>query len=81
MTIEHPLIQVDPDITQDQLYSKIQELNRKLNMARRGGNAHLINQIQMAIASFQAVYQQRLQQQAEKDQKNLPDYSDRIDIS
>lgn len=81
MTMEHPLVQIDPDITQDNLFARIQELNRKLQIARRMGNAHLAGQIQMALASHQTLYSQRLEAQAKKDQSQLPDYSDRIDIS
>lgn len=81
MTIEHPLVQVDPEISAEQLQTRIQELTRKLTTARRLGNAHLANQIQMALASYQSVQDRRLREQQDRDRGNLPDYSDRIDIS
>lgn len=81
MNIEHPLITVDPGSTMEQLQSRIQELTKKMNTARRLGNAHLANQISMALYSYQSVYDQRLREQQQRDSRNAPDYSDRIDIS
>ena len=52
--MEHPLIGNIDHLTEDQLSEKINELNRKLNMAIRSGNGHMCNQIRMALESFQA---------------------------
>lgn len=78
--MEHPLINVDNDLTIDQLQTKISELNKKLNIAMRGGNAALVGQIRMALETFNNKYQEKLQEQYSKG-NNGPDYSDKINIS
>lgn len=77
--MEHPLITVDLDLTQDQLLDRINELNRKLMIATRSGNGHLCNQIRMAIDSYRARYSAIIEQQ-QKDRQG-PTFEDRIDIS
>ena len=54
--MEHPLISNLNDLTEEQLLEKISELQKKLNIAYRTGNADLCNQIRMAIESFQSKY-------------------------
>ena len=75
--MEHPLIGNIDHLTEDQLSEKINELNRKLNMAIRSGNGHMCNQLRMAIESFQSKYQQKLQD-ARKGQSS--NFDDKIDI-
>ena len=75
--MEHPLIGNIDHLTEDQLSEKINELNRKLNMAMRSGNGHMCNQLRMAIESFQSKYQQKLQE-ARKGQST--NFDDKIDI-
>ena len=75
--MEHPLIGNIDHLTEDQLSEKINELNRKLNMAIRSGNGHMCNQLRMAIESFQSKYQQKLQD-ARKGQST--NFDDKIDI-
>lgn len=79
--MEHPLITDIDNLTMDELQSKISELTKKLNFARRMGNAQLVTQIQMAIETFQTRYQQKLQASYNNQNKNNPDFSDKIDIS
>jgi hypothetical protein len=55
--MEHPLIGSLDEYTSEQLLEKISELNRKLGIAYNMGNAHLCNQIRMAIQSHQTKYQ------------------------
>ena len=81
MSVEHPLVQIDPDATLDQLQHKISELTKKLSMAHRMGNAHLANQVRMALTVYQNCYQDRMRQEQERLHKDGKDYSDRIDIS
>ena len=73
--MEHPLIGSLEQFTADQLLTTITELNRKLGVAQRMGNADLCNQIRMAIESHQAKYQEKI--------RNSPDnkFNDVIDIS
>jgi hypothetical protein len=75
--MEHPLIGNIDHLTEDQLSEKINELNRKLNMAVRSGNGHMCNQLRMALESFQSKYQQKLQD-ARKGQSS--NFDDKIDI-
>jgi N-acetyl-anhydromuramyl-L-alanine amidase AmpD len=58
--MEHPLISNLNDLTEEQLLEKITELQKKLSIAYRTGNADLCNQIRMAIESFQTKYQDRI---------------------
>lgn len=58
--MEHPLIASLDDLSAEQLLEKITELNKKLSIAMRGGNAYLCNQLRMAIESYQNKYQEKL---------------------
>lgn len=58
--MEHPLIASLDDQTAEQLLEKINELNRKLGIAFNTGNAHLCNQIRMAIESYQTKYNEKI---------------------
>lgn len=58
--MEHPLIPNLDDLTAEQLLEKITELNKKLSIAMRSGNAYLCNQLRMAIESYQAKYTEKL---------------------
>lgn len=59
--MEHPLIGNLDQLTVDELTTIISDLNRKLGIAARSGNAHLCNQIRMALESHTAKYQEKLQ--------------------
>jgi hypothetical protein len=59
--MEHPLVGNLDELSVDQLSSQISDLSRKLNIASRSGNAHLCNQIRMALESYQNKYQEKLQ--------------------
>ena len=58
--MEHPLVTNLNDLTEEQLLEKVTELQRKLSIAYRTGNADLCNQIRMAIESFQSKYQDKI---------------------
>jgi hypothetical protein len=58
--MEHPLIPNLDALTAEQLLEKINELNRKLGIAYGTGNAHLCNQLRMAIESYQTKYNEKL---------------------
>jgi hypothetical protein len=77
--MEHPLVNIDPELNADKLLDRINELNRKLMIATRSGNGHLCNQIRMAIDSYRARYSAIIEQQ-QKDRQG-PTFEDRIDIS
>ena len=57
--MEHPLIANLDDLTVEQLQEKISELNKKLGIASRTGNAYMCNQLRMAIESYQNKYNER----------------------
>lgn len=58
--MEHPLIANLDDLTEEQLLEKVTELNKKLAIAVRTGNAYLCNQLRMAIESYQNKYTEKL---------------------
>lgn len=58
--MEHPLIPNLDGLTAEELLEKITELNKKLSIALRTGNAYLCNQLRMAIESYQTKYQEKL---------------------
>jgi hypothetical protein len=59
--MEHPLVGNLDNLSVDQLSTQISDLSRKLGIASRTGNAHLCNQIRMALESYQNKYQEKLQ--------------------
>ena len=73
--MEHPLVSNQNDLTEEQLLEKVTELQRKLSIAYRTGNADLCNQIRMAIESFQTKYQDKIR----RDDKN--NFDEIINIS
>jgi hypothetical protein len=78
--MEHPLIGDLDDLTIEQLYTKITDLNKKLSWASRH-NRYLASQIQMALESYQNKYREKQQKIWEAARQHGTDYSDRIDIS
>jgi hypothetical protein len=78
--MEHPLIPNLDNLSADELLEKITELNRKLSIAYRMGNADLCNQIRMAIESHQVKYQEKTQAMFNKG-KPGDNFEDKIDIS
>ena len=77
--MEHPLIGNLDQLTADELSSKVNELNNKLNIAMRSGNAHLCNQLRMAIESYRNKYQEVVQQTYKK-QIGDANFDDKINI-
>jgi hypothetical protein len=73
--MEHPLIGSLEDFTPEQLLEKITELNRKLSIAYNMGNAHLCNQIKMAIESHQIKYQEKIRKNPDNEFNNVIDIS------
>ena len=73
--MEHPLIGNLDHLTEEELLTKISELNNKLFIAARSGNANLCNQIRMALENYQSKYQQKL-----KDTSKQHYFSNNINI-
>lgn len=74
--MEHPLIGDLSHLTQEELGTKISDLNQKLTIAMRTGNGHLCNQLRMALASYNAKYQEKLRDSYSSTQN----FSDKINI-
>jgi tRNA U38,U39,U40 pseudouridine synthase TruA len=79
--MEHPLINNIDHLTIDELQTKVNELTKKLSYAQRMGNAFLVNQVRMALETYQNKYREKQQAQWDAAKRNGPDYSDRIDVS
>ena len=77
--MEHPLIGNLDQLTADELSSKVNELNNKLNIAMRSGNGHMCNQLRMAIETYQNKYQEVVQQTYKK-QIGDANFDDKINI-
>lgn len=75
--MEHPLIGDLTGLSIDELSARISDLNKKLNIAMKIGNAHMCNQLRMAIQSHQVKYQEKLQESY----KNNNNFGNKIDIS
>jgi hypothetical protein len=71
--MEHPLVGELSHLTTDELSAKISELNKKLSIAARTGNAHLCNQLRMALESYNTKYQEKLQQSYKAANTNFDD--------
>ena len=78
--MEHPLLPSLDHMTVEELGTKISELNKKLSISHRMGNAYLCNQIRMAIESHQVKYQEKTQAMFNKN-KPGDNFEDKIDIS
>lgn len=68
--MEHPLIGNLDELSTDDLGAKISELQKKLNIAARSGNAHLCDQIRMAIENYQNKYNEKMQELYQRQLKN-----------
>lgn len=60
--MEHPLIGDLSNLTVEELNTQITELYKKLNIATQSGNGHLCDQLRMALESYNARYQAKLQE-------------------
>ena len=78
--MEHPLIGNLDTLTVEELGSRVSELQKKLGIAARTGNAHLCNQIRMAIENYQNKYNEKMQEQYERQLKNSNLSDGKIDI-
>lgn len=78
--MEHPLIGNLDSFTVDELTTKINELNKKLGIAMRMGNADLCNQIRMAIENHQNKLREKYTEMTKKGNDG-DDFDKIIDIS
>jgi hypothetical protein len=78
--MEHPLVGNLDELSVDQLSTQISDLSRKLGIASRSGNAHLCNQIRMALESYQNKYHEKLQSDYAKKLASAKIDTTKIDI-
>lgn len=78
--MEHPLIGDLNGLTIEELSAKVNELSNKLNIATSTGNAHLCNQIRMALESYRNKYQEKLQESYRKQETSQINFDDKINI-
>lgn len=76
--MEHPLIGDISHLTEEDLSQKISELQKKLGIAQRTGNGHLVGQISMALETFRNQYQLKLN--SKNAGNTAPDFSSMINI-
>jgi hypothetical protein len=64
--INHPLMGSLKDVSLEDIISRSNDLQGKLNFALRSGNQALANQVRMVLAGYQEEYQKRMAEAAEK---------------
>ena len=80
--MEHPLIGSLDSLTLDELATKISELNKKLSIVTRMGNADLANQIRLALENYNSMYRAKSDELFKKQNNNRgTNFDDIIDIS
>jgi hypothetical protein len=79
--MEHPLIPKIEGLTLEELQKKISELHKKLGYASRTGNLFLIDQLRMAIESYQTAYHKELDRLNPPAEDGEDDFGTLIDIS
>jgi hypothetical protein len=73
--MEHPFILNLSDKTVEELQNTISSLTNKLTFAYRSGNQPLVNQLNMAIASYKKEYSKKMDDLVKK-----KDLGDKINI-
>ena len=79
--MEHPLITDADSLTTEQLQTRVSDLSKKLGWAYRSGNAHLEQQIRMALDTYQTKLAQRQQEEWDKNSRDNPNFDGKINIS
>lgn len=64
--MEHPLIGKLDSLTTDQIREQIYDLTKKMNFAMRMNQTEMVNQIRMALESYNTTYQARLKADNDK---------------
>ncbi len=77
--MEHPLIGSLDGLSMEDLSQKVSELQKKLNIATRSGNAALCHQVRMALDTYQNRYREKLEA-SYRTANGGQDFSDRINI-
>jgi hypothetical protein len=76
----HPLAPDLSNLKDDELYEKVNDINRKISMAWRLGSNGPIQQMQMLLAHYQEELQNRNRKKLEEIEKNSKNFKNIIDI-
>lgn len=65
----HPLINVDSDLSSEDLLIKMNELRKKMNIVYSfpNPNVYVLQQMQLAIQSYSDAYQRKLDEERKQD--------------
>ena len=79
----HPLQEEIGNISEDDISKRIKDLSRKVAIARRGRNPEVLQNLQMALRTYQDAIRQRRVEEWHKNNKKLrkePDLGDLVNI-
>jgi|TARA_B100000214_G_C23781688_1_gene541664 hypothetical protein len=79
----HPLQEEIGNLSEEEISKRIKDLSRKVQVARRGRNPKLLQDLQQALFAYQDAIRQRRLEQWHKDYKKArgePDIGDLINI-
>ena len=79
----HPLQEEIGNMSDEDISKRIKELSRKVNIARRGRNPELLQNLQLALSTYQDAIRQRKIESWHKNNKKIrgePDLGDLINM-
>ena len=79
----HPLQEEIGNMSEEEISKRIKDLSRKVAIARRGRNPEMLQNLQMALRTYQdAVRQKRIEEWHKNNKKlrNEPDLGDLVNI-
>ena len=79
----HPLQEEIGNMSDEDISKRIKELSRKVNIARRGRNPELLQNLQQALSTYQDAIRQRRIESWHKNNKKIsgePDLGDLINM-
>lgn len=76
----HPLAPDLSGLKDDELYEKVNDINRKMSMAYRLGSNGTMQQMQMLLAHYQEELANRNRKKLEEIEKNSKNFKNIIDI-
>ncbi len=79
----HPLQEEIGNLSEEEISKRIKELSRKVAIARRGRNPEMLQNLQMALRTYQDAIRQRRIEEWHKNYKKTrgePDIGDLINI-
>ena len=79
----HPLQEEIGNMSEEDISKRIKELSRKVAIAKRGSNPEMLQDLQMALRTYQDAVRQRRIEEWHKNNKKLrnePDLGDLVNI-